>query len=346
MSFGGRGKGPFELDPSRVPHINVPKISPRSIAAIVVAVFALVTLWNGIYQVQPDEEGVVLRFGKFTRVTEPGLHFLVPYAENVTKVPVQRQLKEEFGFRTAEPGVRTQYIREGFLDESRMLTGDLNVAVVEWIVQYKIKDSRAYLFNVKDVRTTFRDMSEAAMRQVVGDHSVDEVITTGRASVAALAKDILQGLCDRYGIGIDVQQLVLQDVNPPDAVKPAFNEVNQAIQEKERLINEALAEYNQAIPRARGEALQKIQEAQGYATARINRAEGESSRFESIYDEYRKAPRVTRNRMYLETIAEVLPRVGRKVIVDQKGTSVLPLLNLDNLGAVAASQSASKEVKK
>jgi modulator of FtsH protease HflK len=343
MSFGGSGRGPFEFDPSRAPHINVPKFSPRGIAAIAVAVVALVTLYNGVYQVQPDEEGVVLRFGKFTRVTEPGLHFLVPYAENVIKVPVQRQLKEEFGFRTAEPGVRTQYVREGFLDESLMLTGDLNVAVVEWIVQFKIKDSRAFLFNVRDVQSTFRDMSEAAMRQVVGDHSVDEVITTGRASIAALAKDILQGLCDRYGIGIDVQQLVLQDVNPPDAVKPAFNEVNQAIQEKERLINEALAEYNQAIPRARGEALQKIQEAQGYSSARVNRAQGEAARFESIYEEYRKAPRVTRNRMYLEMLNEVLPRVGKKVIIDEKGVSVLPLLNLDNLGAVA---NTAKEVKK
>lgn len=346
MSFGGKGRGPFEFDPSRAPHINIPKVSPQRIAVIVVAAFALLTLYNGVYQVQPDEEGVVLRFGKFTRVTEPGLHFLVPYAESVTKVPVQQQLKEEFGFRTAEPGVRTQYVREGFLDESRMLTGDLNVAVVEWIVQFKIKDSRAYLFNVRNVETTFRDMSEAAVRRVVGDHSVDEVITTGRASIAAQAKDILQGLCDRYGIGIDVQQLVLQDVNPPDAVKPAFNEVNQAIQEKERLINEALAEYNQAIPRARGEALQKIQEAEGYAAARVNRAQGEASRFESIYDEYRKAPRVTRNRMYLETLNEVLPRVGRKVIVDQKATSVLPLLNLDNLGAVANAANAAKEVKK
>ncbi len=343
MSFGGSGRGPFEFDPSRAPHINVPKFSPRRIAVIAAAVLALVTLYNGVYQVQPDEEGVVLRFGRFTRVTEPGLHFLVPYAENVIKVPVQRQLKEEFGFRTAEPGVRTQYVREGFLDESLMLTGDLNVAVVEWIVQFKIKDSRAFLFNVRDVQSTFRDMSEAAVRQVVGDHSVDEVITTGRASIASMAKDILQGLCDRYGIGIDVQQLVLQDVNPPDAVKPAFNEVNQAIQEKERLINEALAEYNQAIPRARGEALQKIQEAQGYSTARVNRAQGEAARFESIYQEYRKAPRVTRNRMYLEMLNEVLPRVGKKVIIDEKGVSVLPLLNLDNLGAVA---NTAKEVKK
>ena len=209
-----------------------------------------------------------------------------------------------------------------------MLTGDLNVAVVEWIVQYKIKDPRAFLFNVREPESTFRDMSEAAMRQVVGDHSVDEVITTGRASIAAQAKDILQALGDTYGIGIDVQQLVLQDVNPPDPVKPSFNEVNEAIQEKEQLTNLARTEYNQAIPKARGEAQQLIQEAEGYAAARVNRAEGEATRFDSIYEEYRKAPQVTRTRMYLEMLNEVLPRLGKKVIMDDEGSNVLPLLNL------------------
>ena len=329
MSFGGSGKGPFDFDASQLPRINVPKFSSRGIVVVVVAVLALIVIYKGVYSVQPDEEGVVLRFGRYTTNTGPGLHFLFPFVEDVIKVPVQRQLKEEFGFRTTEANVRTSYTREGLLDESQMLTGDLNVAVVEWIVQFKIKDPRAFLFNVRDVRTTFRDMSEAAVRQVVGDHSVDEVITTGRANIAALSKDLLQELCDRYEIGIDVQQLVLQDVNPPDTVKPAFNEVNQAIQEKEQLTNEALAEYNQAIPRARGEAEQVLQEAQGYAAARVNRAQGEAARFNSIYEEYRKAPRVTRNRMYLEMLNDVLPKVGRKIIVDESGAQVLPLLNLD-----------------
>lgn len=328
MSFGGSGRGPFDFEGGRGPRINVPNLTPRTIGAIVIAVLALLTLWNGIYQVETDEQGVVLRFGRFNRTTDPGLHFLIPYVETVRPVPVRRQLKQEFGFRTVQAGVRTQYSREGYGDESAMLTGDLNVADVEWIVQYTIKDPRQFLFNVRDVQLTFRDMTEAAVRQVVGDHSVDEVITTGRASIALQAKDILQDLCDRYETGIDVQQLVLQDVNPPEPVRPSFNEVNEAIQEKERLTNEALAEYNQAIPRARGEALQLIQEAEGYAAARVNRAEGEATRFEAIYEEYRKAPRVTRNRMYLETLNEVLPRVGRKVIVDEDGTNVLPLLNL------------------
>jgi len=228
--------------------------------------------------------------------------------------------------------VRTQYVDANFGDESAMLTGDLNVAAVEWIVQYKIRDPEQFLFNVRSPESTFRDMSEAAVRQVVGDHSVDEVITTGRASMADQAQEILQTLCDTYEIGIDVQQLVLQDVNPPDPVKPSFNEVNEAIQEKEQLTNQARTEYNQAIPKAKGEAQQLIEEATGYAAARVNRAQGEASRFEAIYAEYRKAPRVTRNRMYLEMLNEVLPRVGKKFIVDEDGARVLPLMNLTTGG--------------
>jgi len=328
MSFGGSGKGPFDFDASRVPRINIPNFIPKNVVGILVALFAAVTLFSAVYQIQPDENGIVLRFGRFTRITEPGLNFLIPFVERVTKVPVERQLKQEFGFRTADPGVRTQYIDAGFLDESAMLTGDLNVAVVEWIVQYKIKDPEQFLFNVREPESTFRDMTEAAVRQVVGDHSVDEVITTGRASIADQAQEILQTLCDTYEIGIDVQQLVLQDVNPPDPVKPSFNEVNEAIQEKEQLTNQARTEYNQAIPKAKGEAQQMIEEATGYAAARVNRAQGEATRFEAIYEEYRKAPRVTRNRMYLEMLNEVLPRVGKKFIVDEDGASVLPLLNL------------------
>jgi membrane protease subunit HflK len=315
-----------------MPQINVPKFIPKNAITIIVGLVLAVAMFSAVYQVDPDERGVVLRFGAYSSDTGPGLHFLIPFVDTVIKVPVQRQLKEEFGFRTAEAGVRTQYIDRGFEDESLMLTGDLNVAVVEWIVQYRIKDPRAFLFNVRSPESSFRDMTEAAMRQVVGDHSVDEVITTGRASIAALGHEILQQLSDTYEIGIDVQQLVLQDVNPPDAVKPSFNEVNEAIQEREQLINEARTEFNQAIPKAEGEALQLIQEAEGYATARVNRAEGEATRFEAIYDEYRKAPRVTRTRMYLEMLNEVLPRVGKKVIVDEDGASVLPLMNLTQGG--------------
>jgi membrane protease subunit HflK len=334
MSFGGggEGRGPFESGPGhmpQIPKIKLPQLPPAKVRLVVIAVIGLILLWMSFYQIQPDEVGVVLRFGRFTRETSSGPHFLVPFVERVVKVPVERQLKQEFGFRTEMAGQRTQY-REGpqFYDESLMLTGDLNVGVVEWIVQYKIKDPYAFLFKVRNVEATFRDMSEAAMRQVVGDHSVDEVLTIGREQIAGMAKDLLQLLCDKYETGIDVQQLVLQNVNPPDPVKPSFNEVNQAIQEKERLTNEAWSDYNQAIPRARGEAQRTIQESEGYATERVNRAQGEAARFDSIFQEYRKAPRVTRDRLYLETLNEMLPRVGKMVILDEAQQGVLPILNL------------------
>jgi membrane protease subunit HflK len=203
------------------------------------------------------------------------------------------------------------------------------VAVVEWIVQYRIKDPRAFLFHVRNVDGTFRHMNEAAMRQVVGDHSVDEVLTIGREAIALAAKVELQRLCEIYGIGVEVQQLVLQDVNPPNLVKPAFNEVNQAIQEKERAINEAWADYNQAVPRAKGEAEHAVRAAEGYALERVNSAEGDAHRFSALYEEYRKAPGVTRRRLYLETMAQVLPKLGRKVVLDDKARGLLPLLSLE-----------------
>jgi membrane protease subunit HflK len=327
------GNGPFDFDPPRMPQMpqfNLPNVPPGALRALILLAVGVIVFWGSFYQIDPEEVGVIRRFGAYTRTTDPGLHLKWPFIERLDKVPVQRQLKQEFGFRTVQAGVRTQYSDSNqFLGESLMLTGDLNVAVVEWIVQFKIQDPRAFLFNVRDSMQTFRDMSEASMRQVVGDHSVDEVLTIGRASIAAQAREILQELNNTYGTGISVQQLVLQDVNPPDPVKPSFNEVNEAIQQKEQLINRALAEYNQEVPRARGVAQQTIQAAEGYATERVNRSQGEATRFEAIYAEYRKAPRVTRNRMYLETMNEVLPKLGKKVIVDEEQTGILPLLNLN-----------------
>ncbi|HYG68591.1 MAG TPA: FtsH protease activity modulator HflK, partial [Anaeromyxobacteraceae bacterium] len=260
---------------------------------------------------------------------------------------VQRQLKMEFGFRTERSGAggetvyRPQTAELG--RESLMLTGDLNVAVVEWIVQYKIKDPYAFLFRVRNVDETLRSLSEAAMRSVVGDHSVNEVLTTGRQKVATEAKEQLQVLADRYDAGVDIQQVVLQDVNPPDPVKPSFNEVNQAIQEKERAINEAQADLNKAIPRARGEAEQAIRAAEGYAIERVNRARGEASRFVAVQKEYRRSPEVTRRRLYLETIADVLPRAGQKVILDDAAKGMTPILQMDPQkppGAAAAAAAA------
>ena len=311
---------------------RMPRIPGGALRVVLVAAAVLVLAVTGYYQVEPDEVAVVQRFGRFVRTTEPGPHLKIPFGvETITKVPVKRQLKMEFGFRTAHAAAQTVYeapSRET-IAEAQMLTGDLNVAVVEWIVQYRIKDPAAFLFRVRDVPETFRYTSEAAMRQVVGDHSVDEVLTIGRETIALEAKTELQRLCELYGMGIEVQQLVLQDVNPPGPVKPAFNEVNQAIQEKERAINDAWSDYNKAVPRAKGEAEQAVRAAEGYALERVNNAEGDAKRFDALYEEYKKAPAVTRRRIYLETLAAVLPKVGRKLVLDESARGILPLLQLE-----------------
>ena len=292
-------------------------------------------LFSSFYTIDPEEVGIVQRFGKYVRTAESGLNFKLPLGvETVTKVPVERQLKEEFGFRTTQPGVRTQYSKSQFDDESLMLTGDLNIGDVEWVVQYRIVDAYKFLFRVRNVRETFRAMTEAVVREVVGDRTVNEVLTVGRQEVASLVEQQLQALCDQYETGLKVEQVVLQNVNPPEKVKPSFNAVNQAQQEREERINNAQREYNQVIPRARGEAQQNVEQAQGYALDRVNRAEGDAARFNALYDEYRKAPEVTRKRLYLETLGKVLPKAGQKVVVDKDAKSVLPLLNL---AAAAAS---------
>jgi membrane protease subunit HflK len=310
--------------------IKLPKIKGGVIKIIVVAVVVIILLAGSIYQISPEEIGVILRFGKFVRTTDPGLHLKFPLGiEKLIKVPVQRQLKMEFGFRTTRPGIRTEYrVTTESTREAVMLTGDLNVAVVEWIVQYKIKAPYNYLFKIRDAESTFRYMNEAVVRKVVGDNSVDEVITIGRARIANEAKEQLQELCDLYEIGIEVNQLIFQDVNPPDPVKPSFNEVNEALQEKERKINEAWSEYNQEIPKAKGEAEQMIRGAEGYAMERVNNSKGDANRFIAIYREYARAPLVTRKRLYLETISLILPKIDKKIIFDEKQKNILPLLNL------------------
>ena len=286
-----------------------------------------------LYQVQPEEVGVVLRFGKYLRTTEPGLRMKIPLVETVQKVPVQRQLKEEFGFRTDEPGVRTQFsaTTTQLSDEAIMLTGDLNVAVVEWIVQYRISDPYLYLFKVRNLTTTFRDMNEAAMREVIGDRTVTEVLTIGRQEIESQVTLQLQELANQYETGISVDQVILQDVNPPDPVKPSWDEVNQAQQQRDRMINEAGAEYNRVIPRARGEAEQLILQAEGYSLSRVNNAEGDAARFIEAHAAYRTSPVVTRRRLYLETMQRVLPAVGQKLYIDKDTTSLVPLLPWEGL---------------
>ena len=309
---------------------ELPKIPPKTIKAVLLGLAVIVLLVGSFYQVRPEEIGVILRLGKFVRTTNPGLHIKIPLGiERLTKVPVERQLKMEFGFRTVRPGISTEYATPAEArSESVMLTGDLNVVVAEWIVQYKIKDAYNFLFKMRQAERTFRAMTEAVVRRVVGDSSVDEILTVGRARLALEAKVELQRLCDDYEIGIDVNQLIFQDVNPPDPVKPSFNEVNESLQEKERKINEAWSEYNNVVPRAAGEAEQMIRGAEGYATERVNNAQGDAERFISVYREYAKAPVVTRKRLYLEALNEILANIDRKIVFDQSQKNVLPLLNL------------------
>jgi modulator of FtsH protease HflK len=297
------------------------------VLALVLGLVLLVTSW---FTIEPEEVGVVLQFGAYARTVEPGLHLKIPFGvEHVYKVPVERQLKEEFGFRTRSAGVNTRYSNESYANESLMMTGDLNLASVEWIVQYRIADPYKFLFRVRNPQVTLRDMTEASARQIVGDRTVTEVLTVGRQEVTVALEAQLQELCNSYETGIKIEQVVLQDVNPPDRVKPAFNEVNEAQQEREKLINEARSAYNQVIPRARGEAEQTIQQAEGYALDRVNRAKGEANRFNSLYTEYRKAPAVTKRRLYLETMNTVMNQSGKKVILDEKATGILPLMLFD-----------------
>jgi len=297
---------------------------------VLIAGIVLLSAFTSYYQVEPEEVALVTRFGRYVYTAQPGPHFKWPLGiDGAIKVPVQRQLKEEFGFRTTRADVRSDYAEgDDASKESSMLTGDLNVANVEWIVQYKVKDPYEFVFRVRDVRGTLRDVTEAVMRKVVGDHSVTEVLTVGRERIQQQARDEMQALCNHYQMGVEILQLVLQDVNPPEAVRDSFNEVNQAIQERERAINQAWAAYNSVIPEAEGKAQQAVQSAEGYATERVNNARGEVQRFLSIESEYKKAPAVTRARLYLENIDRVLPKAKRRVIIDDSVKGVLPLFGL------------------
>ena len=301
----------------------------------IAGVLALIFVFSGVYSVGPDEVGVVRRFGKYVRTTQPGLHIKFPMGiEKVNNIKVKYVFKEEFGFKTLKPGIKSQYSTREYFDESLMLTGDLNVLVVEWIVQFKIKDPVKLLFNIRDPRATIRSISEAVMRQVVGDESVTDILTTRRIEINQTAQDKLQEILDSYESGVQIVTLRLQDVNPADEVKPSFNEVNEAKQEKEKVINQAWEAYNKAIPAAMGEALKTIKQAEGYALKRVNAAKGDAQRFIDTWEAYREAPGVTRKRLYLEAMNEILPQAGQKFIIDSSATNILPLLRLNKEGGV------------
>lgn len=294
----------------------------------IVLILILIVAFGSFFQIGAEEEGVVTRFGKQVRTVKPGLKMKIPFVETVYKVPVERQKKQEFGFRTEKAGVRTKYSRTGSVtkDEAIMLTGDLNLANVQWVVQYRVSDPYKYLFKVRNPDNTLRDLSEAITRQIVGDRTVNEVLTIGRAEIASKVKIQLQEMAREYSLGIEIAQVVLQDINPPESVKQAFNAVNEAQQERETLINEAKSAYNKVIPRARGQAEETIQKAEGYATERVNNAQGEVARFNDLYAEYIRAPEVTKKRIYLETLQDVLPKLGDKIITSEDGNNMIPLL--------------------
>jgi membrane protease subunit HflK len=307
------------------------KFNPQKglLPILVVVVLIVIGAYTSMYEVDTEETGVVLRFGKFSGFADPGLHFKLPLGiDRVYLVPTGRVLKEEFGFRTVTPDVRSTFTKRGLEEESLTLTGDLNVSDVEWIVQFQVADPFKFMFRIKDPVGTIRDISEAMVRKAIGNANVTEVLTTERAQLASEIQRDLQSTLNQYDIGVRIVTVKFQDVTPPDPVKAAYNEVNESEQQRESLIFQAREQFNREVPRARGEAKKVLQEAEGYAVERVNKARGESNRFLALLTEYRKAPSVTRSRIYLETLEEVLPRLEEIYVMDDKTGGLLPLLPL------------------
>ncbi len=310
---------------------QLPSGAGRQLAIIIGVAFLGWAALSSFYTVQPEERAVVKRFGRVIGITDPGLHFKLPFGlDRVQLVATERVLKQEFGVRTVDSSARerTRFADQDFPSESLMLTGDLNIIQVEWVVQYRIGDPIRYLYGMRDPTRTLRDLSESVMRRVVGNRIGSEVLTIGRVEIANTARDEIQAAMDKYDNGIRIITVELQDVVPPPRVQPAFNEVNEARQELERMVNEATMQANQAIPRAQGTANRIISEAEGYATERVNRSLGETARFTAVLLEYRDVPEVTRSRLYLETLSEALPRIGSVVVVQDDQIAPLLLLNL------------------
>jgi membrane protease subunit HflK len=317
-----------------------------SIGAILVALAILAFLWSSWYTVQPEETAVVQRFGRVQRSTGPGLHFKIPLGiETVKPVPTARVLKEEFGFRTQTAGRQTQYKSGDYSAESLMLSGDLNVIDVQWIVQFRVEDPVLFLFKVREQQETFRAIAEAVMRRVVGNRVGSDVLTVGRVAVASEVKEEMQKILSDYETGIRLITVELQDVTPPDAVKPAYNEVNEARQDLERMVNQAQEQANKVIPRAAGEAKQAVAEAQGYATERVNQARGEAARFTSVLTEYQRVPDVTRRRLYLEAMSEVVADAKSVYIVDSEQRALIPWLSLDSGQSPPPTKARTEEPK-
>ena len=320
--------------------IKLPQINKKMVLIIAVIILGLILVFSSFYTVKTDEVGVIKRFGKYLKTTESGLHFKLPFGiDTVTKVKGSNYIfPVEFGYRTLKAGVKTQFVKgRQYESESLMLTGDLNIAEVTWVVQYRITNPRDYLFNVIGTEeqgpiNTIRDVSEAVMRKIVGNHSVDEVIILERRKIAEQVRSEMQGILNNYKIGITIETVELQDVNPPEPVRPSFNEVNASRQEMEKVINQSYEAYNKVIPKAKGEAEKTIKQAEGYALNRTNRAEGDAEKFISIYKQYRLSKDVTRRRIYIEALSLILPKIEKKYVVDKNLKSLLPLLQMNEKG--------------
>ncbi len=314
--------------------LNFPEIKAKAVLIAMGSILVLVGLLTSVYTVQTEEEGVVLRFGKYQSTQSPGLHFKLPFfIDRVEKVAVERQMKQEFGFGTPKNTNPNQYVGESEQEqEKKMVTGDLNAARVEWVVQYRVSQPREYLFNVRDADETLRDAAESVMREVVGDRTVDEVITIGRQEIEDENIKKLQQLVNKYRMGISIDQVQLMVVKPPLPVEESFDEVNRAEQERATAVNIANGEYNKKVPKAMGEAEQSVTRAEGYALKRVNEAQGDAARFEALLKAYEEAPEVTRRRIHLETMQKVMPLLERKIIMDEAGKQILPLLQLNQGG--------------
>ena len=306
------------------------RVKPNVVIYILVFIFIFIMLATSVFIVDQKEQGVVLRFGKFNRLIEPGLHMKLPFGiERKNKVPTQMVLKDEFGFRTEKAGVQTVYSDLDYPDESIMLTGDLNIVDVEWIIQYRIVDPVNWLFKVQNQVQTIRDISQSTINLLVGDRAILDVIGAERASIEQQSQDMMNELFDKYELGIRITAVKLQNIVPPaGAVQEAFEDVNKAIQDRSRLINEGKQAYNEAIPRAKGEAEQRIQQAEGYAVQRVNRAEGDVARFQNVLEEYNRNPDVTRTRLYLEMFEEVFLGTDDTTLIDRNLDNFLPLKSL------------------
>ena len=314
-----------------------PAIINKVIVGGVVVLLVGIGAMGSFYKVDPREEAIVLRLGEFSGspITEQGLHFKLPFGiDRVTNVEVTTVRKLEFGFATQTPAPRTRYANrsQGQAETSLIVSGDLNIADVEWSTQYMVSNAYNYLFKVRGAEETFRAMNEAVMREVIGDRTINEVLTSGRSEIQQEVKEKLQELANQYELGINLDKVILQDVNPPEAVKASWNDVNEAQQEYSATINIAQSKYNQVVPKADGEAERTVEEAEGYAVQRVNEAKGDADLFKQVFSAYQKAPEVTRTRIYLETLNEVLATGPRKIIMDTEAKGLLPLLNLNKEG--------------